>query len=217
MKGEMNIMKKMSKKLYVVLAVVLCIGIAFVVCITPSDASDGKIPKQVNQQNTPEEVSQQKEKSEDYRQDNGEEVVLVSESEKSAQTADKVKKTPPKDTEKEVVNDSGKSTDKAQQSNTTDKKDHETSKEKDEIKETVTHTHKWEPVYAQKKIEKTRQVAWTKCYACGADMTGNISHIDQHLLNHETNVHYGTEYRIEVYYETESYISGYKCSCGKTK
>ena len=96
-------MRKMSKKLYVALAVVLCIGIAFVVCITPSDASDGKIPKQVIQQNTPEEVSQQKEKSEDYRQDNGEEVVLVSESEKSAQTADKVKKTPPKDTEKEVV------------------------------------------------------------------------------------------------------------------
>ena len=61
MKGEMNIMKKMSKKLYVALAVVLCIGIAFVVCITPSDASDGKISKQVIQQNTPEEVLQQKE------------------------------------------------------------------------------------------------------------------------------------------------------------
>lgn len=177
-------MRKISKKLYAVLAVVLCVGIAFAACITPSDASDGKTSKQVNQHDTAEEV----------------------------------KKTLRKDTVvEEVVNDSGKSIDKAQKSNTADKKEHETSKEKDEIKETVTHTHKWEPVYVQKKVEKIRQVAWTKCYACGADMTGNISHIDQHLLNHETNVHYGTEYKAEVYYETESYISGYKCSCGKTK
>lgn len=210
-------MKKMSKKLYVVLAVVLCIGIAFVVCIAPSDASNGEIPKHVNQQNTPEEISKQKEKRENYRQDNGGDITLVSESEKSVKTENKVKKMPQNDTVKEVVNSPGKSTDKAQQSNTADKKDTATSKEKDKVKETVTHTHKWEPIYAQKKIEKTRQVAWTKCYACGADMTGNISHIDQHLLNHETNVHYGTEYRTEVYYEIESYVSGYKCSCGKTK
>lgn len=80
-----------------------------------------------------------------------------------------------------------------------------------------THVHEWDTVYAERQVEKTRQIAWTKCYACGEDMTGNISHIDQHLMNHEENVHYGTEYRTEIYYETEKYISGYKCGCGKTK
>ena len=92
------------------------------------------------------------------------------------------------------------------------KKDSETQGETQ-----VSHTHSWQPVYGERQVEKTRQVAWTKCYVCGADMTGNISHIDQHLLNHETNVHYGTEYRTEVYYEAETYVAGYKCCCGKTK
>ncbi len=82
---------------------------------------------------------------------------------------------------------------------------------------TPKHTHTWAPVYTDRKVQKIRQVPWTKCYACGADMTGNISHIDAHLENHESNVHYGTEYRDEAYYETESYISGYRCSCGATK
>lgn len=80
-----------------------------------------------------------------------------------------------------------------------------------------THTHSWSATYGQRQVEKRRQVAWTKCYACGEDMTGDPHHIDRHLLDHEPNVHYGTEYRIEVYYETESYVSGYKCSCGATK
>lgn len=82
---------------------------------------------------------------------------------------------------------------------------------------TAVHTHKWEPVYSTRDVEKTRQVAWTKCYCCGADMTGHPEHIDQHLLNHESNVHYGTEYRTETYYVPEKYISGYRCSCGATK
>ena len=79
------------------------------------------------------------------------------------------------------------------------------------------HTHSWEPVYAKRQVEKVKLIPWTKCYCCGADMTGNVYHIDEHLLNDEPNVSYGTEYREETYYETESYISGYKCSCGKMK
>lgn len=79
------------------------------------------------------------------------------------------------------------------------------------------HIHSWEPVYSERQVEKTRQAAWTKCYKCGADMTGNPSHIDQHLLNHETGVHYGTEYRIEIYCETERYIAGYRCACGASR
>lgn len=79
------------------------------------------------------------------------------------------------------------------------------------------HTHTWEPVYAERQVETVKLVPWTKCYCCGADMTGNVCHIDEHLLNGDSNVHYGTEYREEIYYETEEYVSGYRCSCGKTK
>lgn len=89
--------------------------------------------------------------------------------------------------------------------------------ERVEVEEPPKHTHSWEPVYSERQIEKTRQIPWTKCYACGADMTGNVHHIDEHLLNGDSNVHYGTEYREEIYYETESYASGYKCLCGATK
>ena len=89
--------------------------------------------------------------------------------------------------------------------------------EKIEVIETPKHTHTWEPIHSNRKIEKIKIIPWTKCYACGADMTGNVNHIDEHLLNGDSNVHYGTEYREEMYYETEEYISGYKCSCGEIK
>ena len=88
---------------------------------------------------------------------------------------------------------------------------------KTEVIEPPKHTHTWEPVYSNRQIEKIKMIPWTKCYACGADMTGNVNHIDEHLLNGDSNVHYGTEYREEMYYETEEYISGYKCSCGEIK
>ena len=94
----------------------------------------------------------------------------------------------------------------------------ETPEEPEEPKpEPPRHTHTWEPVYAERQVEKVKLVPWTKCYCCGADMTGNVYHIDEHLLNGDSNVHYGTEYREETYYETEEYVSGYRCSCGKTK
>ena len=89
--------------------------------------------------------------------------------------------------------------------------------EKIEVIEPPKHTHTWEPIHSNRQIEKIKIIPWTKCYACGADMTGNVNHIDEHLLNGDSNVHYGTEYREEMYYETEEYISGYKCSCGETK
>lgn len=92
------------------------------------------------------------------------------------------------------------------------------SSERDSAAEkAATHIHSFEPVYSVRQVEKTRQTAWTKCYKCGADMTGNPSHIDQHLLNHETGVHYGTEYRTEIYCETERYIAGYRCACGASR
>lgn len=79
------------------------------------------------------------------------------------------------------------------------------------------HQHRWENVYAERTVTKTKQVPYTKCYCCGADMTGNPSHIDQHLLNNESNVHYGTEYRTESYNVTEQYVKCQRCSCGATK
>lgn len=94
----------------------------------------------------------------------------------------------------------------------------DSSSERDSAAEkAVKHIHSWEPIYSERQVEKTRQAAWTKCYKCGVDMTGNPSHIDQHLLNHETGVHYGTEYRTEIYYETERYIAGYSCACGASR
>ena len=107
----------------------------------------------------------------------------------------------------------------AKESEVTEKLQIKPDKEEEKIVviETPKHTHTWEPIHSNRKIEKIKIIPWTKCYACGADMTGNVNHIDEHLLNGDSNVHYGTEYREEMYYETEEYISGYKCSCGETK
>lgn len=82
---------------------------------------------------------------------------------------------------------------------------------------TKAHTHNFIPVYGTRQVERTKSVPYTKCYACGADMTGNPGHIDKHLLNNEGNVHYGTEYRQEKYFVSEQYIKGYQCSCGASK
>ena len=82
---------------------------------------------------------------------------------------------------------------------------------------TKVHTHNFIPVYGTRQVERTKSVPYTKCYACGADMTGNPGHIDKHLLNNEGNVHYGTEYRQEKYFVSEQYIKGYQCSCGVSK
>lgn len=82
---------------------------------------------------------------------------------------------------------------------------------------TKSHTHNFIPVYGTRQVERTKSVPYTKCYACGADMTGNPGHIDKHLLNNEGNVHYGTEYRQEKYFVSEQYIKSYQCSCGASK
>ena len=82
---------------------------------------------------------------------------------------------------------------------------------------TKAHTHNFIPVYGTRQVERTKSVPYTKCYACGADMTGNPGHIDKHLLNNEGNVHYGTEYRQEKYFVSEQYVKGYQCSCGASK
>lgn len=87
---------------------------------------------------------------------------------------------------------------------------------KAETNQTV-HNHNWEQVYDTRKVRKVKHIPYTKCYACNEDMTGNPNHIDEHLLNGESNVHYGTEYKEEVYYESEKYVSGSRCSCGAVK
>ena len=122
---------------------------------------------------------------------------------KAAEKAEKPQKTPQNMTVKKEAGTESKS----------EEKDN-SSKRDSAAEKAAAHIHSFEPVYSVRQVEKTRQTAWTKCYKCGADMTGNPSHIDQHLLNHETGVHYGTEYRTEIYYETERYIAGYSCACG---
>ena len=83
--------------------------------------------------------------------------------------------------------------------------------------EKAKHQHNWEKVYGTKQVEHTKQIPYTKCYVCNEDMTNNPGHIDKHLLNGESNVHYGTEYKIEKYYTEEPYVKGYECSCGAVK
>lgn len=125
---------------------------------------------------------------------------------KAAEKAEKPQNTP----QNMTVNKEAGTESKSEEKDSSSK--HDSAAEK-----AVKHIHSWEPVYSERQVEKTRQAAWTKCYKCGADMTGNPSHIDQHLLNHETGVHYGTEYRTEIYYETERYIAGYRCACGASR
>lgn len=83
--------------------------------------------------------------------------------------------------------------------------------------EKAQHQHNWEKVYGTRQVEYTKQTPYTKCYVCNGDMTNNPGHIDKHLLEGESNVHYGTEYKTEKYYTEESYVKGYKCSCGAVK
>ena len=125
---------------------------------------------------------------------------------KVAEKAEKPQKTPQNMTVKKEAGTESKS----------EEKDN-SSKRDSAAEKAAAHIHSFEPVYSVRQVEKTRQTAWTKCYKCGVDMTGNPSHIDQHLLNHETGVHYGTEYRTEIYYETERYIAGYSCACGASR
>ena len=125
---------------------------------------------------------------------------------KAAEKAEKPQNTP----QNMTVNKEAGTESKSEEKDNSSKRDSAAEK-------AAAHIHSFEPVYSVRQVEKTRQTAWTKCYKCGADMTGNPSHIDQHLLNHETGVHYGTEYRTEIYYETERYIARYRCVCGASR
>ena len=119
--------------------------------------------------------------------------------------------------QKEVAEPKDKTKEKTKQEEHTAETPEEPEETDEPKPEPPRHTHSWEPVYAERQVELVKLVPWTKCYCCGADMTGDVYHIDEHLLNGDSNVHYGTEYREEIYYETEEYVSGYSCSCGKTK
>ena len=113
-------------------------------------------------------------------------------------------------------------------------------------KSTHTHNYNI-PVYSSKQVYVVDQAAWTEtveepvyetversiCNGCGADITGNEgTHMKENMLAGNTacggyhsevkQVQTGTTTRTinhpeEGHYETESYISGYKCSCGASK
>ena len=103
------------------------------------------------------------------------------------------------------------------------------------------------PIYGEKKVYVVDQKAWTEtveepvyeqverciCNGCGADITGNMaSHAKENMLAGNTacggwhsevkQVQTGTttktiDHPEQGHYETESYVSGYKCSCGAAK
>lgn len=199
-------------KKFGVIVIVILIATVIVFCFSTQTNSDGKVSVAAEKLKNHELANE----NTDNKQDDGQDKESIKEDEKVTLSGEKTTKGTLKDTAVKEVSDSSKKNDKTQDTAKNEQTEIKTDQNKD-VETKPVHTHSWKAVYAERQVEKTKEVAWTKCYACGADMTGNISHIDQHLLNHESNVHYGTEYRTEVYYETETYISGYKCSCGKTK
>ncbi len=106
----------------------------------------------------------------------------------------------------------------------------------------ATHTHNYNiPVYGSKQVYVVDKAAWTEtveepiystkevaiCNTCGTDISGHAgAHLDETMHDgyhsEVQTVQTGTDtYTInhpeEGHYETESYVSGYKCSCGATK
>lgn len=105
-----------------------------------------------------------------------------------------------------------------------------------------THTHNYNiPIYSSKQVYVVDKAAWTEtveepiystkevaiCNTCKADISG---YAENHILegncegyhSEVKQVQTGTTTRTinhpeEGHYETESYISGYKCSCGASK
>lgn len=105
-----------------------------------------------------------------------------------------------------------------------------------------THTHNYNiPIYASRDVYVVDQAAWTEtieepvyttqivwyCNTCGADITSDPGgHLDETMhggyRSDVKQVQTGTTTRTinhpeQGHYETESYVSGYKCSCGSTK
>lgn len=188
-------MLKMSKKLYIAIVVVLCIGIAFMVCITHSDAEEKgqekvqTIPPRVSQEdkgkgedsyNTNQIVSKETENNEkegDYQEDRDSKVTVVSESPK-----DKAESQPTQEVSK--------------------------------------HTHSWEPVHSVKTDYETVDVYGVRCNNCGYSTTvadDLYDHIDKDPFDQCGSYSTGVVIRTEQHEVEEKYISGYKCSCGAKK
>ena len=104
------------------------------------------------------------------------------------------------------------------------------------------HQHNYNiPIYGEKQVYVVEQAAWTEtveepiyktqeiavCNTCGKDISGYAGeHLDDTMHDgyhsEVKQVQTGTDtYTInhpeEGHYETETYVAGYKCSCGATK
>ena len=95
--------------------------------------------------------------------------------------------------------------------------------------ETKAHTHEWEPQYANKSVWVTDKDAYDEtvatehyyCFDCDKDYTDTeeaMKHFDEtyHMYSHYNTLE-TIRHDEQGHYETESYVSGYKCSCGATK
>lgn len=81
------------------------------------------------------------------------------------------------------------------------------------------HQHSWQPVYGTRSVPYTATEYYQVmiCTNCGAENPSS-EHLEQHTLNYESAGRKEvTKSRQVTKYKTESYVSGYRCSCGATK
>ena len=134
-------MRKMSKKLYVALAVFLCIGIALMVCMTPSDANE---QNQGESQKITTKATQEKGESEEDSHIANQ--IVSKDSEKNEKEGDYQEERESKVT---VISDSPKE---------------KTDKDTQEVPK---HTHSWEPIYSVKTEYESVEIYGIRCNNCG--------------------------------------------------
>jgi len=194
MEGEMNVMRKISKKLYIALAVLLCVGIALAVYMAHSDANE---QKQGKSQNITTEAKQEKGESEEDSYNTNQ--IVSKEKEKNEKEGDYQEEGESKET---VISDSPKEkTDKGTQ-------------------DVPKHTHSWEPVYSVKTDYESVEIYGIRCNNCGYSTTvadDLYNHIDKDPFDQCGSYSTGVAIRTEQNAVETKYISGYKCSCGAEK
>lgn len=101
----------------------------------------------------------------------------------------------------------------------TDSKQLEKAESKPDAQKQV-HTHSWEAIYKDITVYDTVNVYGDKCNNCIFSTTeagGIYEHIDEDPFDSCGSYSTGVVVRQEKKARTETQITGYKCSCGKSK
>lgn len=194
-------MRKISKRLCIAIAVVLCIGVVFIACLTPSDANE---QKHGGGQNTMKKVSKQNEKSEEDS-DNISHLVSNNSGKKSEKEGGYQEQ---KESKTTVISDN---------SNNLNSSKEATNKNTQSVPK---HVHSWEPVYSIRTDYESVDVYGVRCNNCGYSTTvaaDLYDHIDRDPFDRCGSYSTGVVIRSEQNEVKEQYISGYKCSCGAEK